>query len=152
MDKDQQDWLAGELEGSRDRWKIAFFHHPLYSSGARHGSEVDLRDIVEPLFQKYRVGVVFAGHEHFYERIRPQKGIYYFTCGGGAKLREGDVVRSPLTAAAFDTDRTFMLAEVSGETFRFQTISRLGKRVDEGTFALGPEPKRPSDAPNTSGQ
>ena len=52
MDKDQQDWLARELEGSRDRWKIAFFHHPLYSSGARHGSEVDLRDIVEPLFHK----------------------------------------------------------------------------------------------------
>jgi predicted phosphodiesterase len=152
MDRAQLSWLESELKKSTEQWKMAYFHHPMYSSGGRHGSEVDLRDQLEPLFLKYGMDVVFAGHEHFYERIRPQKGIHYFTCGGGAKLREGDVVRSPLTAAAFDTDRSFMLAEVSGETFRFQTISRLGKKVDEGTFALGPEPKRPSDAPNTSGQ
>src|SRR6185436_20703525 len=123
-----------ELKASGSDWKIPYFHHPLYSSGM-HGSAVELRNVLEPLFVKYGVDAVFAGHEHFYERIRPQKGIHYFTCGGGAKLREGDVVRSPLTAAAFDTDRSFMLAEVSGETFRFQTISRLGKKVDEGTFA-----------------
>jgi len=152
MDLAQLSWLEGELKKSTEQWKMAYFHHPMYSSGGRHGSEVDLRDELEPLFLKYGMDVVFAGHEHFYERIRPQKGIHYFTCGGGAKLREGDVVRSPLTAAAFDTDRSFMLAEVSGETFRFQTISRLGKKVDEGTFALGPEPKRPSDAPSNSGQ
>ncbi len=152
MDRTQLSWLEGELKKSTEQWKMAYFHHPMYSSGGRHGSEVDLRDQLEPLFLKYGMDVVFAGHEHFYERIHPQKGIHYFTCGGGAKLREGDVVRSPLTAAAFDTDRSFMLAEVSGETFRFQTISRLGKKVDGGTFALGPEPKRPSDAPSNSGQ
>ena len=152
MDRTQLSWLEGELKKSTEQWKMAYFHHPMYSSGGRHGSEVDLRDELEPLFLKYGMDVVFAGHEHFYERIRPQKGIHYFTCGGGAKLREGDVVRSPLTAAAFDTDRSFMLAEVSAETFRFQTISRLGKKVDEGTFALGPEPKRPSGVPSSNGQ
>ena len=152
MDRTQLSWLEGELKKSTEQWKMAYFHHPMYSSGGRHGSEVDLRDQLEPLFLKYGMDVVFAGHEHFYERIRPQKGIHYFTCGGGAKLREGDVVRSPLTAAAFDTDRSFMLAEVSAETFRFQTISRLGKKVDEGTFALGPEPKRPSGVPSSNGQ
>ena len=144
MDRTQLTWLEGELQKSTDRWKMTYFHHPLYSSGERHGSEVDLRQQLEPLFFKYGVDVVFAGHEHFYERIRPQKGIRYFTCGGGAKLREGDVNRGPMTATAFDTDRSFMLVEVSGDTFRFQTISRLGKTVDEGTFALGPEPKQPS--------
>ena len=35
--------------------------------------------LVEPLFVQYGVDVVFAGHEHFYERLKPQKGIYYFT-------------------------------------------------------------------------
>jgi hypothetical protein len=44
----------------------------------RHGSEVDLRAVLEPLFVKYGVNVVFAGHEHFYERLKPQQGIYYF--------------------------------------------------------------------------
>jgi hypothetical protein len=140
MDNKQLAWLEGELRKSTDTWKMAYFHHPLYSSGGRHGSEVDLRQQLEPLFLKYGIDVVFAGHEHFYERIRPQWGIHYFTSGGGAKLREGDVKRSELTAVAFDTDRSFMLVEVNDDTFRFQTISRLGKRVDKGSFALGPEP------------
>ncbi len=52
---------------------------------------MDLRTIVEPLFIKYGVNVVFAGHEHFYERLKPQNGIAYFTAGGSAKLRAGDV-------------------------------------------------------------
>ena len=148
MDRTQLSWLERELQASTDRWKMAYFHHPLYSSGDRHGSEVDLRQQLEPLFLKYGVDVVFAGHEHFYERIKPQKGIYYFIAGGGAKLREGDVNRGQLTAAAFDTDRSFMLVEVSGDTFQFQTISRLGETVDEGTFALGPEPKQPPTTPS----
>ena len=137
MDTMQLAWLERELQKSTEQWKMAYFHHPLYSSGGRHGSEVDLREQLEPLFLKYGMDVVFAGHEHFYERIKPQKGISLFHRGGGAKLREGDVVRGPLTAAAFDTDRSFMLVEVSGDTFRFQTISRLGQQVDEGTFTLG---------------
>jgi 3',5'-cyclic AMP phosphodiesterase CpdA len=148
MDWTQLSWLERELQASTDRWKMAYFHHPLYSSGERHGSEVDLRLQLEPLFLKYGVDVVFAGHEHFYERIKPQKGIYYFTSGGGAKLRKGDVIRGQLTAAAFDTDQSFMLVEVSGDSFRFQTISRPGRKVDDGTFSLGPEPKQPVTAPS----
>ncbi len=54
--------------------------------------KLDLRSIIEPLFIKYNLNVVFAGHEHFYERLKPQKGIHYFTAGGSAKLRAGDIV------------------------------------------------------------
>ena len=91
MDQAQLKWLEDGLSKANDRWKIAYFHHPLYSSGEKHGSEVDLRTQVEPLFIKYGVDVVFAGHEHFYERIKPQNGIYYFIEGGSAKLRKGDI-------------------------------------------------------------
>jgi Calcineurin-like phosphoesterase len=135
MDKDQQDWLARELSTSRERWKIAFFHHPLYSSGERHGSEVDLRAIVEPLFVKHRVSVVFAGHEHFYERLKPQQGIYYFTSGAAAKLRAGNIRVGPLTEKGFDTDFSFMLIEIDGERMHFQSLSRRGRLVDSGTIA-----------------
>jgi Calcineurin-like phosphoesterase len=135
MDKDQQDWLARELSASRERWKIAFFHHPLYSSGERHGSEVDLRAIVEPLFVKHRVSAVFAGHEHFYERLKPQNGIYYFTSGAAAKLRAGNIRVGPLTEKGFDTDFSFMLVEIDGERMHFQSLSRRGRLVDSGTIA-----------------
>jgi len=146
MDQAQLKWLEEELSRSNDRWKIAYFHHPLYSSGEKHGSEVDLREQVEPLFVKYGVDVVFAGHEHFYERINPQKGIYYFIQGGSAKLRKGDIRRGPLTAAGFDTDFSFTLAELGKDSMRFQTLSRAGKTVDSGTLALAPDPKRPDNA------
>jgi predicted phosphodiesterase len=135
MDRDQLAWLNRELEASGSDWKIAFFHHPLYSSGGTHGSEVDLRQQVEPLFLRHGLSVVFAGHEHFYERTKPQRGIQHFTSGGGAKLREGDIKRTTLTAVGYDSDRSYMLVEVAGDVMTFQTLNRLGKRIDGGTVA-----------------
>jgi predicted phosphodiesterase len=134
MDRDQQRWLEKELSQSNAKWKIPFFHHPIYSSGGRHGSEVDLRAIVEPMFVKYGVSVVFAGHEHFYERLKPQNGIHYFTAGGSAKLREGDINVGPLTAKGFDSDRSYMVVEIDGDLMHFQTLSRRGRIVDSGTI------------------
>jgi predicted phosphodiesterase len=135
MDRKQLDWFERELKDSKADWKMAYFHHPLYSSGAFHGSEVDLRALLEPLFVKYGMDVVFAGHEHFYERIKPQRGVYYFTCGGSAKLRDKDIrPGTGLTGKGFDTDNSFMVVEVAGDTFSFQTISRTGQTIDSGTF------------------
>jgi len=135
MQREQLAWLERELKGSDSPWKIAFFHHPLYSSGARHGSEMDLRLQLEPLFMKYAMSVVFAGHEHFYERLKPQQGIYYFTEGGSAKLRVGNILKTPMNAVGFDTDYTFMLVEIVGDTMHFQTLTRAGKIIDSGNFA-----------------
>jgi predicted phosphodiesterase len=135
MDRKQLDWFERALKESKARWKMAFFHHPLYSSGEAHGSETDLRTLLEPLFLKYGMDVVFAGHEHFYERIKPQKGIYYFTCGGSAKLRKGDIREgSGLTERGDDAENTFMVVEVANDTFNFQTVSRSGTTVDSGSF------------------
>ena len=135
MTPQQIDWLRNELQSSRAGWKISYFHHPIYSSGERHGSEVDLQQLVEPLFLQNGVDVVFAGHEHFYERIKPQKGITYITQGGGAKLRRGNIRNnSPMTAKGFDTDRSFTLIEVKDDQMFFETISRTGQTVDSGVI------------------
>ena len=81
------------------------------------------------------MNVVFAGHEHFYERVKPQKGIYYFISGSGGKLRKGDVKQnSPLTAKAYDTDMSFMLVEIAKDTMHFQVILRTGETVDSGVL------------------
>ena len=133
MDKKQIDWLKDKLATDTASWKIAFFHHPPYSSGGKHGSDTKLREVVEPLFLQHGVNVVLAGHEHFYERIKPQKGIHYFISGSGGKLRKGDVKKgSPLTAKAYDKDMSFMLAEISDEQMHFQVISRTGETIDAG--------------------
>jgi hypothetical protein len=134
MDQEQIAWLEKELAASQSDWKIMFFHHPLYSSGASHGSNTSLRDQLEPLFLKYGVDAVFAGHEHFYERIKPQKGIYYFISGGAAKLRRGDIQRTNLTEKGFDQGYHFMLVEVTPKMLYFQTISDKGATVDSGAL------------------
>jgi len=135
MDQPQLQWLEKELTASGSDWKVVFFHHPLYSSGGTHGSDFQLRAQLEPLFLKHGVDVVFSGHEHFYERIKPQKGIYYFTSGGAAKLRDGDVKKTDLTAKSFDSGYHFMLIEITKDTMYFQAISDQGKIVDSGALA-----------------
>jgi hypothetical protein len=135
MDKKQLTWLEEKLKADTSDWKVAFFHHPPYSSGGKHGSSTGLREVVEPLFLRYGLNVVLAGHEHFYERVKPQKGIYYFISGAGGKLREGDIKRdSPLTDKAFDTDLSFMLFEVVKDEMHFQVVSRAGETVDSGVI------------------
>jgi hypothetical protein len=133
MDKKQVQWLEDELAKDTSDWKICFFHHPPYSSAGKHGSDKQLREVVEPIFLKYGVNVVLTGHDHVYERIKPQKGIYYFVSGAGGKLRSGDVnERSPLTEKGYDRDMHFMLFEVVDKQIYFQAISRTGETIDSG--------------------
>jgi len=133
MDAEQLKWLENELKSTTDEWKIAFFHHPLYSSARGHGSTLSLRTSVEPLFVRYNVSVVFAGHDHVYERTKPQNGIVHFVVGSGGKLRLGDLnPRSALTAKGFDRDLAFLAGEIDGDNMVFQAISRSGQVVDSG--------------------
>jgi 3',5'-cyclic AMP phosphodiesterase CpdA len=131
-DPEQVKWLEDELKGARENWKVAFFHHPLYSSGERHGSDTQLRDVLEPLFIKYNVSMVLTGHDHFYERTKPQKGIVYFVVGAGGQLRPGNIRLSNITAKGFDTDMSFMVGEFIDDEFVFQAISRTGQIIDSG--------------------
>ena len=151
LDKPQLDWLEKELASSSAAWKIPFFHHPLYSSGRTHGSALESRAILEPLFVKYGVSVVFSGHDHVYERIKPQKGgIVYWVSGAGGRLRKGDIGVTDLTAKGFDADCHFMIVEISGDDLYFQAISRTGETVDSGVVhrpgAAAPPPPVPAPA------
>jgi hypothetical protein len=133
LDPPQLTWLRQALAASTAAWKIAFFHHPLYSSSERHGSSEDLRALLEPLFVQFGVQAVFSGHDHVYERVKPQRGIVYFVCGSSGQLRRGNLDKhSLLTAAGFDQDEAFMVVEIEGDRLSFETISRTGLLVDSG--------------------
>lgn len=134
MDLSQLDWLRNALASANGKWKICFFHHPLYSDGKFHGPDLDLRKVLTPLFEKYGVNIVLSGHDHVYERIKPQNGIYYFVLGNAGQLRYHDLKPSSEMLSGFDTDRDFMLAEIAGDKFYFKTISRTGQIVDSGTI------------------
>ena len=138
MDPKQVEWIETSLREAREDWKICYFHHPLYSNAGRHGSSVDLRVLLEPIFVKHGVDVVFAGHDHVYERTRPQKGIVHFVSGAAGKLRRGNMRPTEQTAAFFDQDLHFMLVEIMGTNLHFQAVSRTGMTVDGGVIQRQP--------------
>jgi hypothetical protein len=137
MTQDQLRWFEAELTQSDALWKIAYFHHPIYSSGLRHGPRLVLRAALEPLLSTFGVQVIFTGHEHFYERLHPRYGIQQFITGSGGQLRRGGLRRGSIeTAAGNDTDNVFMLVEVAGDVLRYEAVSRAGEIVDSGTVPV----------------
>ena len=137
---EQTQWLEQQLQGSKANWKIALFHHPMYSSGNRPESQSDLRNMLEPLLVKYNVAVVLSGQGGFYERLQPQKGIAYFVVGSGGQLKPGSLDKSSgITGKGFDSDQAFLAAEIIGDEMYFMAISREGKIVDAGVVRRRPE-------------
>ncbi|MBL8191584.1 MAG: metallophosphoesterase [Acidobacteria bacterium] len=133
---DQQlNWLEVALAASKARWKVAYFHHPIYSSGKTHGSDTRLRAKLEPLFVKYGVAAALSGHDHFYERIKPQRGIQYFVCGSSGQLRQGNInPKSPLTEVGNDKVHSFLFAEASKTALTFWAIDAASNILDSVTL------------------
>jgi hypothetical protein len=90
----QYQWLEADLSANTARCTVAYWHHPLYSSGP-NGSTQAVRDVWRLLYAK-GADVVLNGHDHAYERFAPQdpdgradpaRGIQQFVVGtGGAPL------------------------------------------------------------------
>ena len=146
VDRAQRDWLEREMRKSDARWKIPVFHRPIYTSGRYSLWALWTRASIEPTLVAHHVPFVLSGHEHFYERTKPQKGVTYFISGAGGSLRAHDIRASSMMAAGFDTDYSFMLWEISGDEAYYQSISRAGASVDAGVIHLdaAPEKARPT--------
>lgn len=135
VDTPQLQWLDNALATSKARWKVAYFHHAIYSSGKNHGSNLVLRGHYEPIFIRRGVSAVLSGHDHVYERIWPQNGIQYFVSGAGGKLSKGGLQRdSKLTAAGNDQTNSFLFAEATLQELTFWAINPKGEVFDQVTL------------------
>ncbi len=149
-DRHQLSWLDSELSRSRARWKIAVMHHPIHSPASAgwfsgHSREMRLGDQLEPILIRHGVDVVLAGHNHFYARMAPQKGIRYFVSGGGGKGTyryqpdEGYVIRDPERGKFHH----FVHVRVSRESFEYCVVDDQGNLRDGGWFRKGDTSDRP---------
>jgi tartrate-resistant acid phosphatase type 5 len=85
LSKAQLMWLRQVLRDSRAPWKIAYGHHPVFSSG-RHGDTPGLTEKLLPLLEEGKVDAYLSGHDHHMEHF--QEGLHFFICGtGGHSLR-----------------------------------------------------------------
>src|SRR5207237_8558147 len=105
-------WIAQQFSLPRVTWVICSSHHPLYSHARLHGPDVDLRARLEPGLEKNGVDVVLKGHEHVYERIKPQRGINYFVLGNVGELRFHDLISSADMVKGFDMDSSLLMVEM----------------------------------------
>lgn len=129
----QLSWLEQTLQRSDARVKVAFGHHPIYSSG-RYGSDRAMIQALTPLFKQHQVQLYINGHEHDYERTRPIDGTTYLITGiGGASLRP--VSQSEWTE--FSTSRYgFSAIEVYHDRLEIQGIGIEGQIFDHGVILL----------------
>ena len=132
---EQYAWLEQTLSETDAMWRIGWFHHPPYSSG-NHGCSVAQREALAPLFEKYRVDVVFNGHDHIYERSFPMQAnrredengvIYVVTGGGGAPLYSVDA--GEWTAFATSVHHCCIIS-IDGTHLRWHAYDLNGEVVD----------------------
>jgi len=124
----QRDWLDADLKKSDKRWKVAYLHRPPYSSG-EHGSDLKVRDTFAPVFEKYGVDLVIAGHDHHYERMKPQNGVAYVLTGGGGggtRPASGD----DFTAFAEDVIH-YVYVTIDGDELLLHAIDASGQEFDQ---------------------
>jgi hypothetical protein len=88
---DQEQWLRADLAASTAQCTLAYWHHPRFSSGTKHGNFSEARPIWKALYD-FNADVVLSGHEHNYERFAPQtptgeadstRGLREFVVGTG---------------------------------------------------------------------
>jgi hypothetical protein len=95
-------WLKADLAASRAKCTLAYWHQPLFTSGAVHPPATRMRPLYTIL---YNAGaeLVLSGHNHQYERFAPQtptggldrsRGIVQFVAGTGGNGLYG--FRSPM--------------------------------------------------------
>jgi len=125
-------WLRTALSESKSKWKIVYGHHPLYTAPGKHRVDMRMRKLVEPVLVKNDVRIVFAGHNHFYSRMKPQQSITYFVTGGGGRdLKRPRVSRETEVIARA---HHFMYIEVTENELRFWSIDSKGNFLDKGSL------------------
>ncbi|MEP7706629.1 tartrate-resistant acid phosphatase type 5 family protein [Paraglaciecola sp. 25GB23A] len=117
-------WLEHKLSTSQAKWKIVIGHHPLYSSGKRYGETDGIRQVLEPIFEKYYVDAYYAGHEHDLQHNQP-KGttVAHFVSGAGSEVRP---VKQSEFAKFAQSTAGFAAVSVNQNTLVTQFISSTG--------------------------
>jgi tartrate-resistant acid phosphatase type 5 len=122
----QTRWLDSLLANGKEDLKIVIGHHPVYSTGKKHGNTPELIELFEPKFKKYGVDIYFAGHEHDLQHQKPEGKTDYFVSGSGSEVR-------PTGKEAYtkfsESTPGFALFSIMGETYTIHYIDQLGKVI-----------------------
>jgi len=143
---DMYDWVEADLAATAKRWKIVYFHQPMYSDPGVHGSDLTLRANLEPIFAAHKVDLVFQGHNHYYSRSYPiangvavdtaqgdnyvnPGGVIYIVAGGGGRVLYATTNNDPLIRSAWSVFHTACV-DVVGDSVYVQAVEPDGNVFD----------------------
>jgi predicted phosphodiesterase len=125
-DTQQVEWLRQDLEKTKQRWKIVFGHHPMYTNSLR-GPQQWIRRAYSKIFADNKVDVVLTGHEHQYERFRVGTVNYVVSGGGGGRLTRFFGLHYSLKKA---TAHHFLHFAVSKDVLTMKAIGIDGREIE----------------------
>jgi hypothetical protein len=132
----QYNWLRKDLMATEKRWRFLQLHEPGYSAG-HHGDSYDVREWIQPLCEKYKVDIVFCGHNHYYARSDKNGVKHITTGGGGAPLRDGSLNYSEYVEV-YEKTYHFCKIDIRGDVLTFEAVRPDGTIIDEFILSRPP--------------
>lgn len=136
LDTAQVNWCQEILRSTGKRWKIVYFHVPLFSSGATHGSDLSVRSTLQSMFESEHVDLVLNGHDHDYERSIPMNDVVYVVTGGGNGLSSIASRKNSWTAYAKSVFHVTMVT-IESDTLTLMAIDADGNVFDSFEIVKG---------------
>ncbi|MEZ5400358.1 MAG: metallophosphoesterase family protein [Bryobacteraceae bacterium] len=134
---EQAEWLKGVLADNPNRWTVASFHHPIYSTAKGRDNKA-LRELWQPLFDQYGVDLVLTGHDHSYGRTNlmtgantrtGRSGTVYVVSVSGPKMYTLDATSEFMQRRGEDT-QLFQVIRVEGDRLRLESRTARGALYD----------------------
>lgn len=139
----EEQWLRQDLAAHPGACTVSYWHKPLFSSGAEHGNDPEMKAFWRALYDA-NADVVINGHDHDYERFAPQdpegkpdpaRGIREFVAGMGGKNSHRELATPVVNSEVRNAD-TFGILKLTlyAKSYEWQFIPEAGKTfTDSGT-------------------
>ena len=142
-------WLEADLAATTKPWKLVFMHRPIYGNKP-DGILTNLRQVFEPIFDRYRVDIVFTAHDHVYAlsgpfyggeaAVEPQSGTLHVATGRTGSKTYATVTAKPWNRLFINPNSQpiFLSVTVDGETLRLGAFGQNGELLDSWQLTKPP--------------
>lgn len=126
----QKRWMEKLLSNKSPniKWKIVVGHHPMYSGGSRtDGYDTKaIRNTLKPMFDKYKVDVYLAGHEHSLQHMQSEGKMHHIISGAASEKTPARLIENSLLSAS---EYGFFVFSITGNELLLQTLNDTGKII-----------------------
>jgi 3',5'-cyclic AMP phosphodiesterase CpdA len=137
--KEQSEWLEQVLSANPNKWTVAALHEPIFSI-AKDRDGRDTRNAFMPLFDKYAVDLVLAGHDHGYARSKKvrngkvvdnnESGTVYVVSVSGPQVYEHNPKYDSLMQKTGNKLQLFQVISFNGNKLIFKSYTATGRLND----------------------